>query len=218
MAKMKDIIFFKGSVKKCYGDDNSVTLFETSNKNNKYNIKQWIKEIYEFLIKHRIRFPKAVFDSFVLTNSERTHSSMLLRYRVSFCPPPLWTLSIISRVSILFLKMNQQPKSSTDSNHDHIIDDDSSPTILDITSFQLHDLDSIELPQSLVELDLTANRLSTLDPRIRHLTNLKKLSLRQNLFKEDGIEPISHWEDISDLEVRVFIRQFNCHSIPFFYE
>ncbi|KAM7512890.1 hypothetical protein LguiB_011765 [Lonicera macranthoides] len=104
--------------------------------------------------------------------------------------------------------MNQQPQPSTDSNHD-----DSSPTILDITSFQLHDLDSIELPQSLIELDLTANRLSTLDPRIRLLTNLKKLSLRQNLFNEDGIEPISHWEELSDLEELV-LRDNQLKKIP----
>ncbi|CAL5386673.1 unnamed protein product [Camellia sinensis] len=42
----------------------------------------------------------------------------------------------------------------------------SSATVLDLTSFQLHDLDSVELPPSLTELDLTANRLSTLDLRM----------------------------------------------------
>ncbi|GMP69366.1 hypothetical protein CsSME_00028661 [Camellia sinensis var. sinensis] len=65
-----------------------------------------------------------------------------------------------------------------------MVDEDnesSSATVLDLTSFQLHDLDSVELPPSLTELDLTANRLSTLDLRIAHLSNLRKLSLRQNL-------------------------------------
>lgn len=90
---------------------------------------------------------------------------------------------------------------------------DSPPTILDITSYQLHDLDSIDLPPSLIELDLTANRLSTLDTRICHLANLKKLDLRQNLFKDEGVEPISHWTEISDLQELV-LRDNQLKKIP----
>lgn len=71
---------------------------------------------------------------------------------------------------------------------------------LDLTSYQLHDLGEMELPPSLIELDLTANRLSILDPRIGLLSHLKKLSLRQNLFDDAGVEPISHWNSISGLQ------------------
>lgn len=98
-------------------------------------------------------------------------------------------------------------------NDDAMIEDGSPPTILDITSYQLHDLESIELPPSLVELDLTANRLSTLDSRIAQLSNLKKLSLRQNLFDDAGVDPISHWDAISGLEELV-IRDNQLKKIP----
>ena len=77
----------------------------------------------------------------------------------------------------------------------------SSSTVLDLTSFQLHDLDSVELPPTLTELDLTANRLSSLDPRIAYLSNLKKLSLRQNLVDDAAVEPISTWHALLGLEV-----------------
>ncbi len=87
---------------------------------------------------------------------------------------------------------------------DHEAEED---TVLDLTSCQLHDLDSVELPQSLTELDLTANRLSSLDPRIATLSNLKKLSFRQNLIADDAVEPISRWDTLSALEVFIFI---NC--------
>ncbi|KAF9613020.1 hypothetical protein IFM89_005454 [Coptis chinensis] len=77
-------------------------------------------------------------------------------------------------------------------------------SILDLTSYQLHDLEGIEIPSSLIELDLTANRLSTLDSRIGLLTQLKKLSLRQNLFDDAGIEPISQWNELSGIQELVF--------------
>ncbi|CAI9100426.1 OLC1v1037429C2 [Oldenlandia corymbosa var. corymbosa] len=83
-------------------------------------------------------------------------------------------------------------------------DDDGSSTLLDLSSCQLRDLDSVDLPPTLTELDLTANRLSKLDPRIAHLSNLKKLSFRQNLFDDAGVEPLSTWHDIADLEELVF--------------
>lgn len=86
-------------------------------------------------------------------------------------------------------------------------------TALDLTSYQLHALDSVELPPSLVELDLTANRLSKLDPRISLLTHLRKLSLRQNLFEDSGVEPLSRWDAISGLEELV-LRDNKLLKIP----
>lgn len=80
-------------------------------------------------------------------------------------------------------------------------EDDPSLTILDLTSYQLHDLDSVEFPPNLTELDLTANRLSTLDPRIGNLSHLKKLSLRQNLITDAAVQPLSSWNTLSSLEV-----------------
>lgn len=79
--------------------------------------------------------------------------------------------------------------------------DDDSANVLDLTSCQLHSLDSVELPPTLTELDLTANRLSGLDARIAQLSALKKLSLRQNLIDDSAVEPLSRWDALSDLEV-----------------
>lgn len=84
-------------------------------------------------------------------------------------------------------------------------EDDPSSTLLDLSSYQLHDLDSVELPPSLTELDLTANRLSTLDPRIGNLSHLKKLSLRQNLITDAAVLPLSSWNALSSLEVTLDI-------------
>lgn len=80
-------------------------------------------------------------------------------------------------------------------------EESTSLTLLDASSYQLHNLDSIDFPASLIEIDLTANRLNKLDSRISQLSNLKKLSLRQNLFDDAGVEPISQWIAISGLEV-----------------
>ncbi|KAJ0977413.1 hypothetical protein J5N97_012887 [Dioscorea zingiberensis] len=84
---------------------------------------------------------------------------------------------------------------------------------LDLTSFQLHDLVDVEIPEALVELDLTANRLSKLDPRISHLSQLRKLSLRQNLFNDEGVDPISRWDSISGLQELV-LRDNKLSKIP----
>lgn len=90
-------------------------------------------------------------------------------------------------------------------------------TALDLTSYQLHDLDSVELPPTLVELDLTANRLSQLDPRITLLSHLKKLSLRQNLFDDAGIDSLSSSHAISGLEVNLLpFSPFFCENRLFF--
>ncbi|CAN1288375.1 Protein phosphatase 1 regulatory inhibitor subunit PPP1R7 homolog [Linum perenne] len=77
----------------------------------------------------------------------------------------------------------------------------SDATMLDLTSCQLHDLSSVELPPTLTELDLTANRLSSLDSRISNLSNLTKLSFRQNLIDDAAVDPLSHWNNLSGLEV-----------------
>ncbi|KAA8534916.1 hypothetical protein F0562_029868 [Nyssa sinensis] len=110
-------------------------------------------------------------------------------------------------------KPNLSPEHNHGSPQDQTVDDESSPTVLDLTSFQLHDIESVELPLSLTELDLTANRLSTLDPRIGQLSNLKTLSLRQNLIDDAGIEPICHWDAISGLEELV-LRDNKLMKIP----
>jgi protein phosphatase 1 regulatory subunit 7 len=86
---------------------------------------------------------------------------------------------------------------------------------LDLTSYQLHNLDSVELPSNLTELDLTANRLSTLDPRIAQLSDLKKLSLRQNLITDAGVEPLSSWNALSYLEVYSFSLRFCLDAFEF---
>lgn len=93
------------------------------------------------------------------------------------------------------------PAPNSEGYDDPTMEDDPSSTVLDLTSFQLHDLDSIELPQSLTELDVTANRLTGLDTRIATLSSLKKLSLRQNLIEDAAVEPISRWDALSGLEV-----------------
>ncbi|XP_054788421.1 LOW QUALITY PROTEIN: protein phosphatase 1 regulatory inhibitor subunit PPP1R7 homolog [Prosopis cineraria] len=93
------------------------------------------------------------------------------------------------------------------------VEDDRSSRLLDLTSCQLHDLDSVDLPPTLTELDLTTNRLSTLDTRIAHLSDLKKLSLRQNLLTDAAVEPLSAWHDISGLEELV-LRDNQLRKIP----
>ena len=80
-------------------------------------------------------------------------------------------------------------------------DSDPSSTVLDLSSYQLHDLDSVELPPNLTELDLTCNRLSSFDPRISLLSHLTKLSFRQNLLTDDAVLPLSSSLHISSLEV-----------------
>lgn len=91
--------------------------------------------------------------------------------------------------------------STEEADSDQTGEMDSSATVLDLTSFQLHDLSSIDLPSTLTELDLTANRLSSVDSRISHLSNLKKLSFRQNLIEDSAIDPLSRWEALAGLEV-----------------
>ncbi|KAJ8751051.1 hypothetical protein K2173_016232 [Erythroxylum novogranatense] len=107
----------------------------------------------------------------------------------------------------------QPPRGSNPEPDEQAVEIDMASTVLDLTSFQLHDLDSLELSPSLIELDLTANRLSKLDPRIAHLFNLKKLSLRQNLIDDAAMEPFSHWEKLSGVEELV-LRDNKLMRIP----
>lgn len=93
------------------------------------------------------------------------------------------------------------------------VKDGMTQNFLDLTSWQLHDLEDVELPSHLVELDLTANRLTVLDPRIGHLTRLQKLSLRQNLFTDEALEPLPHWPSISGLRDLV-LRDNKLTKIP----
>lgn len=98
-----------------------------------------------------------------------------------------------------------RPSSTMHTGEDgQAVEEDGSSTVLDLTSYQLHDLESVELSPSLTELDLTANRLSTLDPRIGQLSNLKKLSFRQNLVEDAAVELISRSDALSGLEVSYF--------------
>ncbi|KAK3210643.1 hypothetical protein Dsin_015349 [Dipteronia sinensis] len=109
--------------------------------------------------------------------------------------------------------MDDQKQPSPEKNSDETVEIDLSSTVLDLTSFQLHDLTSVEIPPTLTELDLTANRLSSLDPRISHLSNLTKLSFRQNLIDDAAIEPISRWDALSGLEELV-LRDNKLTKIP----
>ena len=70
--------------------------------------------------------------------------------------------------------------------------------ILDLTGSQLDSLREVEFAPDLREIDLTANRLTSLDPRFATLSNLKKLSLRQNLLTDLSLLPLSH---LSGLQV-----------------
>lgn len=88
--------------------------------------------------------------------------------------------------------------------HDPTPDNDAEATVLDLTGCQLRDLSSLELPSTLTDLDLTTNRLTALDPRISHLSNLQKLSFRQNLLNDDSIQQLSSWDTISGLQVITF--------------
>ncbi|MCO5606843.1 hypothetical protein L7F22_061034 [Adiantum nelumboides] len=72
--------------------------------------------------------------------------------------------------------------------------------VLDLTGSQLHDLQQVELPLTLRELDLTANRLAALDSRFASLSSLCKLSLRQNLLSDESLPPLASWTSLSGLQ------------------
>lgn len=84
--------------------------------------------------------------------------------------------------------------------HDQEQAEEEEGVVLDLTGSQLHDLQEVELPVSLRELDLTANRLDTLDSRFVSLSALRKLSLRQNLLTDASLFPLPHWTSLSGLQ------------------
>ncbi|EMS46865.1 Protein phosphatase 1 regulatory subunit pprA [Triticum urartu] len=84
---------------------------------------------------------------------------------------------------------------------------------LDLTSCQLHDLSEVEIPPTLEELDLTANRLTAVDPRISHLPRLRKLSFRQNLLDDDAVAPLFTWDAIAGLQ-EIVLRDNKLTKIP----
>uniref|UniRef100_R7W2S7 Uncharacterized protein n=1 Tax=Aegilops tauschii TaxID=37682 RepID=R7W2S7_AEGTA len=84
---------------------------------------------------------------------------------------------------------------------------------LDLTSCQLHDLSEVEIPPTLEELDLTANRLTAVDPRIGHLPRLRKLSFRQNLLDDDAVAPLFTWDAIAGLQ-EIVLRDNKLIKIP----
>ncbi|KAL4557898.1 hypothetical protein LXL04_036092 [Taraxacum kok-saghyz] len=107
---------------------------------------------------------------------------------------------------------------STSAN-DLTTDVESTPlTVLDATRYELQDLESIDLPPTLIEIDLTGNRLTKLDSRISHLSNLKKLSLRQNLFDDSGVDPISQWNTLSGLQFAMAINKLALANLVYKFE
>lgn len=77
------------------------------------------------------------------------------------------------------------------------------PTVLDLTNEHLQNLEGVVISDSLTYVDLTANRLKEIDPRVLALKHLQALNLRQNLLGE-----VSSWNDcackatLEDLEFR----------------
>ncbi|PNH06744.1 Protein phosphatase 1 regulatory subunit pprA [Tetrabaena socialis] len=75
--------------------------------------------------------------------------------------------------------------------------------LLDLTNSHLTDLSGVEIDPSLTAIDLTANRLRTIDPRILALQDLHTINFRQNLLVN-----VSAWSGCSckgaleDLEFR----------------
>ncbi|EFN52712.1 hypothetical protein CHLNCDRAFT_56306 [Chlorella variabilis] len=55
---------------------------------------------------------------------------------------------------------------------------------LDLTNAHLPSLDEVDLPSGLTSLDLTANRLRSMEPNLLALTGLRRLCLRQNLVSQ----------------------------------
>ncbi|THU49988.1 hypothetical protein C4D60_Mb06t15350 [Musa balbisiana] len=84
---------------------------------------------------------------------------------------------------------------------------------LNLTGCHLHDLGDVDIPEDLVELDLTDNRISKLDPRIGHLAQLRKLSLERNLFDDEDVYPISRWHTVDGL-IELILRDNKLRTIP----
>ncbi len=74
---------------------------------------------------------------------------------------------------------------------------------LDLTNEHLHSLDNVTLHPDLVAIDLTANRLSQLEPQLLQLQHLTRLSLRQNIVADaSGLTECQSKPSLADLELR----------------
>lgn len=74
---------------------------------------------------------------------------------------------------------------------------------LDLTNAHLASLDDVDLPQDLMILDLTANRLRSLEPNLLALTGLRRLCLRQNLLSEGAeVEALASAPVLEALDLR----------------
>lgn len=72
--------------------------------------------------------------------------------------------------------------------------------LVDLTGNQLSSLLAVEFPPTLTELDLTTNRLASIDPRIGQLERLQKLLLRQNLLDDRAAAQLSSFPKLSSLQ------------------
>lgn len=80
---------------------------------------------------------------------------------------------------------------------------DTMADVLDLTNSHLRDLSTVEISPTLTALDLTANRLQTLDPRVVALTGLRALNLRQNIIADAaGVNECCCKGALEDLELR----------------
>mmetsp|Transcript_4993 Transcript_4993/g.10772 ORF Transcript_4993/g.10772 Transcript_4993/m.10772 type:complete len:327 (+) Transcript_4993:33-1013(+) len=68
--------------------------------------------------------------------------------------------------------------------------------VLDLTNSHLHNLEGVTISPNLKALDLTANRLKSIDPRILALKDLRQVNFRQNLLTD-----ISAWAECSCRDV-----------------
>eukprot|EP00897_Mesotaenium_endlicherianum_P010105 jgi/Mesen1/9122/ME000058S08616 len=84
--------------------------------------------------------------------------------------------------------------------HDYNIYISEDQSVVDLTGNQLKSLEIISFPPSVTELDLTTNRLSSIDPRISELTHLQKISFRQNLLHDAAAAELSVFPALSSLQ------------------
>ncbi|GBF95662.1 hypothetical protein Rsub_08644 [Raphidocelis subcapitata] len=74
---------------------------------------------------------------------------------------------------------------------------------LDLTNSHLQTLESVDIHEGLTALDLTANRLKDIDPRILALKGLRSLNFRQNLLTDvSAWDACSCKDTLEDLEFR----------------